>query len=325
MADPSMATVAEIREHIIHDPIAGASRLSEHLAQRPKWLATRNEVDLKRAELANLLRDIDRFGRAESEAIRYNRIIFFFLRVCLELESQESSDVEGHERNRATNGEESQAKIKSAGATTLNLEILDMRSAHIGILFLSANPFRTNRLRLDEEVRTIDERLQMAQFRDRFELRQVWAVRTSDLSQALLRYTPHIVHFSGHGSDKGEIILENQVGDAKRVSSQALSRLFRTLKDNIRCVVLNACFSSIQAEAIVKEIDCVVGMSSAIGDEAAVRFAGGFYRALGFGRSIQTAFDLGLAEIDIDSLGEEDTPKLLVKQGVDPTKIAFTS
>ena len=55
------------------------------------------------------------------------------------------------------------------------------------------------------------------------------------------------------------------------------------LRDNIRCVVLNACYSEAQAQAIAEAIDCVVGMTSAVGDDAAIEFATAFYRALGYG------------------------------------------
>jgi hypothetical protein len=43
--------------------------------------------------------------------------------------------------------------------------------------------------------------------------------------------------------------------------------------------VLNACYSEIQANAIVQHIDYVIGMSQAIGDTAAIKFAMGFYDA----------------------------------------------
>jgi hypothetical protein len=191
------------------------------------------------------------------------------------------------------------------------------------ILFLAANPHDTDRLRLDQEARTIDERLRTAEFRDRFDLVSHWAVRHTDLSEYLLRHTPHIVHFSGHGSKSGKIVLEDENGNAQAVSPEALRQLFRILKDNIRCVVLNACLSANQAEAIVQEIDCVVGMSEKIGDDAAIRFAGGFYRALGYGRSVQTAFELGRNEIDLTGLDEGAIPKLLVKPGVNAADITF--
>ncbi len=104
-----------------------------------------------------------------------------------------------------------------------------------------------------------------------------------------------------------------------------LARLFKTLRDNVRCVVLNACYSATQGAALAEEVGCIVGTSRSITDEAAILFASGFYGGLGYGRSVQTAFELGLREIEIDlvGLGEEAIPQLLVKDGVDPTKIYF--
>jgi hypothetical protein len=220
----------------------------------------------------------------------------------------------------------------------------------MNILFLAANPVDTNRLRLDEEMRTIDQRLRAAGSRDKFNIVQGWAVRPGDLSGYLLRYQPHIVHFAGHGSkqgatnlqdgdfmrgmrdvqlpgrsDQGAIILQDDSGNRKPVSPSALGSLFRALKDNTRCVVLNACFSAIQAQAIVEEVGCVVGMSRAIGDKAAINFAGGFYEALGYDRSVQTAFDVGCSQIDLEGLGEEGTPRLLVREGVDASRLILTN
>jgi len=184
-------------------------------------------------------------------------------------------------------------------------------SGKIKILFLAANPSDTTRLRVDEEVRAIDQSLRLAEYRDAFILEQAHAVRVADLQSLLLRHQPHVVHFSGHGSPDGKIILENECGQAQTVLTRALSTVFSVLKDNIRCVVLNACYSQEQAKAIADSIDCVVGMSTAIGDPAALSFASAFYQALGFGRTIKTAFDLGCNQIDLANLDEQDTPQLL--------------
>jgi hypothetical protein len=180
----------------------------------------------------------------------------------------------------------------------------------IKILFLAANPKDTDQLRLDEEIRGIKQSLRQAEFRDMFEIEQEWAVRVSDLQGHLLRHKPDIVHFSGHGSLSSEIILEDNIGNSQPLSVRALSQLFSILKDNIRCVVLNACYSKEQAHAIAKHIDCVIGMSSAIGDLAAKSFSVAFYQALGFGRDVKTAFDLGSLQIGLESLDEQDIPKL---------------
>ena len=65
----------------------------------------------------------------------------------------------------------------------------------VKILVLATNPDKTEPLRLDAEVRGIDQALQQSRFRDKFELEQQWAVRVSDLQRLLLRYKPDIVHF----------------------------------------------------------------------------------------------------------------------------------
>jgi molecular chaperone DnaK len=196
------------------------------------------------------------------------------------------------------------------------------RSPKVRILFLAANPTDTTRLRLDEESRAIDQALRQAEFRDRFDLRSHFAVRVGDIQQLLLRHKPDIVHFCGHGGRTSEISLEDSSGRSHPVSVRALSTLFSVLKDNIKCVVLNACYSERQAQAIAQHIDCVIGMSETIGDKAATSFAAAFYQALGFGRDAKTAFDLGCVQVELENLGEQDRPKLISGRG-DPGKITF--
>ncbi len=185
------------------------------------------------------------------------------------------------------------------------------RHLKIKILFLAANPSDTTRLRLDEESRMMDRALRQAEFRDLFEIQNHWAVRVGDIQELLLRHKPDIIHFSGHGNRASEIILENTSGKSSSVSVGALSRLFSLLKDNIRCVVLNACYSEIQARAIANHIDCVIGMSDSIKDSMSISFASAFYQALAYGRNIKTAFDLGCLQINLEKLGKDDIPQLI--------------
>lgn len=201
---------------------------------------------------------------------------------------------------------------------------MQAESKKIKILFLAAAPLDKVRLRLDEEAREIDAKLRQAAFREKFLLEQQWAVRIADLQGHLMRYQPDIVHFSGHGSGANEIILENNNGNSQPVPPRALSGLFSTLKDNIRCVVLNACFSEAQATAIAQHIDCVVGMSKAIKDRSAVSFAAAFYQALAYGRSVQDAYDLGCNQIHMENLNQEDVPRLLAPNA-DPRNILFVT
>ena len=195
-------------------------------------------------------------------------------------------------------------------------------SRPVRILFLAANPASTDRLRLDAEVRAIDLALRQAEHRDQFEILQHWAVRVSDLQGLLLRHQPDIVHFSGHGAEQGQILLEDDHGQVRLVQPRALGGLFAALGGGVRLVFLNACFSAVQAQAIVPHVNCVLGMPAEIEDSASISFATSFYQALAYGKDVQTAFDLGCVQIDLDNLEESNKPRLLANR-VDPRQVVF--
>ena len=183
----------------------------------------------------------------------------------------------------------------------------------IKILILTANPKIPDYdpLRLDAEVRRIEEALQRSRYRDRFELVTKLAVRTADLRRALLDHRPQIVHFSGHGTGEQGLVLENDAGTMQLVSTDALSRLFSLFETGtIECVLLNACYSEVQATAIHQSVDCVIGMNQPIGDKAAVQFAEGFYDALGAGSLYDEAFRIGCSAIDLEGSSEYVKPVL---------------
>lgn len=161
------------------------------------------------------------------------------------------------------------------------------------ILILAANPTDSSRLRLDEEFREIDEGLKRSPNRDKFELTAKWAVTWRDFYRHILEIKPYIVHFSGHGAGEDGIVLEEDDGKAQLVPTDALGNLLKLFSDKgVECVLLNACFSEVQAEAINQHIRYVIGMSKEIGDKAAIFFAVAFYDALGSGNDIEFAFDL---------------------------------
>jgi tetratricopeptide (TPR) repeat protein len=193
----------------------------------------------------------------------------------------------------------------------------------VQILFLAANPADTDKVSLDDEARTIDRALREAEFGKNFNLESQWAVRFNELQGHFLRYKPNIVHFSGHGSTASEIIVNDDSGASHPVPTNALSQLFSVFKAEVKCVVLNACYSEQQAKAIANHIDCVIGMNEAIGDKASINFARSFYQALAYGKNVKAAFILGCNQIGLANLNQENTPQLLSKTGVDPEKIVF--
>jgi Effector-associated domain 10/CHAT domain len=177
------------------------------------------------------------------------------------------------------------------------------------ILVLASSPTNEARLHLDKEMREIDEGLRRSQHREKFNLQPKFAVRPDDLRRALLDFNPQIVHFCGHGSGENGLILEDDAGFAQLVPTQALANLFKRFATRgLECVVLNACYSEIQANAIADHINYVVGMNSTIGDDAAIKFAIGFYDELVAGWSFEDAYHGGCDAIALQGIPEENTP-----------------
>jgi CHAT domain-containing protein len=151
---------------------------------------------------------------------------------------------------------------------------------------LAANPKNTPSLRLQEEEREIKERLRLSGY-GKVPINSAVAVRPRDIQQALLDFRPQVVHFSGHGTNQDGLVLENNLGEEKLIDSNALALLFELFSNHVECIVLNACYSTVQAESIARHINYVVGMNTAIGDIAAVEFSVGFYAALGAGETFE--------------------------------------
>lgn len=187
------------------------------------------------------------------------------------------------------------------------------------ILFLSANPWTTSRILVDEEAREVFEKLQEGPYRDNFELHRHAATRPMDLQRLLMMHEPHIVHFSGHGSKQQKIILGGRPGGGKQIDPDGLVQLFALYKSHVRLVVLNACFTRTQAQSLSEVIDYSVGAGQAIGDKEGVAFAGAFYRALGFGKSVKAAFESAKAELALVRMPRAKGLDLFIRNGVNET------
>jgi retron-type reverse transcriptase len=178
------------------------------------------------------------------------------------------------------------------------------------ILILASAPYNQARLRLDREAREIDESLRRSNNREQFELNPKMAVRPDDLRRALLEGKPHVIHFSGHGTGQDGLLLEDHDGNSILIGNEALDKLFRLVSAHVECVVFNACYSEVQATIVSQHINYVIGMSDAIGDQAAIKFATGFYDALFAGRSIEDAYKVGCIAIQLENIPGHLIPQI---------------
>jgi hypothetical protein len=135
--------------------------------------------------------------------------------------------------------------------------------------------------------------------------------------QAINEHHPCIIHFSGHGSDQNEIVFQDQQGQTKLVTKEAIVQTMAAASSDIQLVFFNTCYSRDQAEAVVRHVPAALGMNTSIGDEAARVFAAQFYSAIGFGLSVQRAFDQAKAALMLEGIPEENTPELFVAEGID--------
>jgi len=189
------------------------------------------------------------------------------------------------------------------------------------VLFLTANPVLSARLRTDEDYRRIAEAVQSGLDRDLYELVPLLAARADDLQRALRKHQPQVVHFSGHADEHG-LVLEDEAGRPMRVSGEALAGLFQILAGTIRLVVLSACHSRSTAEAFRMFVDYTIAMRRRITDRAAIKFSAAFYAALADGEAVPVAFDYGVQALRYEHAEEVDIPELLRRPGVSDAAMA---
>jgi hypothetical protein len=163
-------------------------------------------------------------------------------------------------------------------------------------------------------MREIQERLRGTKQGAEFIIKTAEAVRYEDLRGKILEHNPNIVHFSGWGEENSGLCLEDKSGAVKRVGAKPLTKLFKLFAGSVECVVLNASYSTIQAEAIAEHIPFAIGMEKAIGEKAAIEFSSAFYEALGEGRDYQFAYDYACTAIELAGIAESDTPQLSKKK-----------
>lgn len=191
------------------------------------------------------------------------------------------------------------------------------------ILFLAANPRGSSPLQLGDECAQIQRELQLAPHRDDFRFESRWAVSVDELMRHMTELDPTVIHFSGHGGGSAGLLLQDEQGQPHTVSERALVMMVGAAARNARLIVLNACYSAVQAEALRARIDCVVGMEGAIGDAAARAFAMRFYGALGNRRSIGNAFAQGVAALAAKQPHSERLPRCVTRDGVDADRIVL--
>jgi TPR repeat protein len=199
----------------------------------------------------------------------------------------------------------------------------------VKVLFFAADPTSLSadcpRLQLDEEVRQIRKRVKAAVFGNMLEFDWRLATRTRDLQQALEDTRPQIVHFSGHGGSRGLVLTGADGRTPRPVGTEVLRELFQKDAGAIRLVVLTACHSRAQAQAICEVVGCAIGTRDSISDDASITFNAKFYSAIATGRSVRDAFERARMALRLEHSAEGEILELHHRKDVNPGKIVLVS
>ena len=177
------------------------------------------------------------------------------------------------------------------------------------ILVLAANPLDTDNVGFSREVDAIKDGLQKQG--SPFKLEHQLATNIEKMRKSILQHKPTIVHFSGHGlkSETG-IMLEDNNGGKHIVETKDIAEFFGIVakarkESSIDCVVLNACYSEKQANAISQHIPYVIGIKNQISSDIALEFSVAFYDGILNDFPIEYSFDLAciMARIAIKEKG----------------------
>jgi hypothetical protein len=228
----------------------------------------------------------------------------------------------------ANNPEEAKkvpTKRRPQGSTTgvVTRRYLKSRK-HLDVLYLTANPNRD--IRVESEVNQVQQEVRGSKLRDNIDVHYRPAANLDSLIQGLNDLAPAIVHFSGHGNERGvgtdDVQSARPVG--KLVSFELLAKAIAATDTPPQVIVLNSCKSAGAKKSFFPPAKAIVAMGDSIGDLAAIAFAAKFYAAIAAGQSLHSAFAQGKVAVEAVSIDEADTPELLLAENINPKKIILT-
>ncbi len=174
------------------------------------------------------------------------------------------------------------------------------------ILLCTANAaYVGHRLRLEEELRAIDDALKRSRRRDLYEPHICPAVTFTQVLHELDDHEPTFVHFSGHGDPSGELILKGERSEELFVPPARIAELLEVLPKRPTLVTFATCHSRALAEAAARHADFAIGFEGALDDESAPLFSATLYERLASREPVDVERAFRLAVVACRAEGHE--------------------
>ncbi len=115
------------------------------------------------------------------------------------------------------------------------------------------------------------------------------AIKYGDFVSYVRDHQPAVIHFSGHGTETNEILMQDDDGNVQAVSGDVLRHLLKIPGNasNLQLILLNCCHSLSIAQKLKGHVQCLVAMDWKIDDTAAIKFSVEFYKQLLLGHGKQ--------------------------------------
>jgi len=191
------------------------------------------------------------------------------------------------------------------------------RSTVLSVVHFSANPRSSSRLNLRGEADRIDLGLREGKRLYKFE--RVTKTDPDIFMETLRKTTPSIVHFSGHGGPDG-IVMESDDQDHVVITPEMFATAIKHAGATVEVVVLNVCYSAVLAKALLAHVDCVIGLSDAIDDDAALAFSSDFYRDLG-SKGVHAAYQIARNQMAMKQMLDGEAITIVPAPGINLNEV----
>ncbi len=156
-----------------------------------------------------------------------------------------------------------------------------------------------------------------------------------ELGKYVSNEDPHILHFIGHGTNSGELVLEklqqNAEGETERVADNVTATQLKALlggADRLQLVFLNACntakqeelepWGSVAVSLFKASVPAVIAMRYPITDKAAIAFADALYGGIASGKLLSEAMSEGRNALLVSHGDEVANPVLYLGPDLTP-------
>lgn len=202
------------------------------------------------------------------------------------------------------------------------------RGRVLKLCYATANPCDADRLNLRAEVEAVRGEMASSGNEREFSFQFIYEANIDDIHRAMLEQRPQVLHISGHADRDTIALVREHDGCAQHVPARAFKDLLAATNESfLELVVLNSCQSAAQVKEMTEFVDCAIGMSEEIPDDAARDFSRALYAALARGHTVKNACDqaksLLAGKYAARGLDANNLIQLYARDGVDPDEITL--